>query len=308
MSATATLVFAPGRFFGGSRLSLSSHGVSVSHRIADCAPEEVIDHTHQDAHFILVTGGGYMSAAAGRPAPGGPDLIYNPPGTTHRDRFVRGRGSFFAISLDPVKAASLTAASTPDEPVYLASPVQHAIARRIAGCCASQVSGLSLESLCAELLGSMDPQAGREAQTPPSWLQAALDLLHDRFVEDLTIADIAAAVGVHPIHLARCFRRHFRCTPAEFARFRRLEKATDLLTRTTRPLVEVAHSCGFADQSHLSRVLTRSLGLTPGQYRRLAGDRAAGSCMFQIDKNGSASWVKLHAWAKAARASARRWK
>src|SRR5258708_17172326 len=213
MTGLAALHFAPGQFFGGTRLSLTSNGVSGSHRIADRAPEEVLTHTHEDAHFILVTGGDYVSAAAGRPAADRPILVYNPPGTTHRDHFLRGRGSFFAISLDPVKAKALIGASTPDGAKFLVGRAQHAIALRIAGCCALRTSGLSLEALCVELLGSMDEQSTRKARTPPNWLHATLELLHDRYVENLTIAEIADSVGVHPVHLARSVRRHFRCAP-----------------------------------------------------------------------------------------------
>jgi AraC family transcriptional regulator len=265
------LQLAPGEFFGGARLGRSGRGIEVSHRIAAGAPEEVLTHTHHDAHFILVTGGEYVSAA-GR-APGtGPVLIYNPPGTTHRDHFERGRGSFFAISLSPGYAAqALTGTSVPDAPCHLTAPAQHALAMRIAAACAVEVSALSLDALCMELLGSMDARRQWLPVASPRWLGGAVELLQDRYREELTIAEIAAAVGVHPIHLARTFRRHLRCTPGEFARFRRLEQAASLLVRTAHPLAEVALSSGFADQSHFSRVFARYFGLPPGEYRALAG-------------------------------------
>ena len=55
------------------------------------APESVVTHTHEGAHFILVTGGDYVTAANGAAAPDRGALIYNPPGITHRDHFARGR-------------------------------------------------------------------------------------------------------------------------------------------------------------------------------------------------------------------------
>lgn len=259
----------PGQFFGGARLIRSLGGIEVSHRIAAGPPEQVLTHTHQDAHFIVVTGGKYVSAA-GRCGTG-PVLIYNPPGITHRDHFERGRGSFFAISLAPGYAAvALAGTSVPNEPRYLTAPVQHTLAMCIAAGCAAEVTTLSLDGLCMELLGTMDTP--RRAQVaPPRWLGTAVELVLDRYREELTIAEIAAAVGVHPVHLARTFRRHLRCTPGEFARFRRLERAASLLLRTAHPLAEVALSSGFADQSHFSRVFARYFGLPPGEYRALAG-------------------------------------
>ena len=265
------LYLAPGEFFGGARLGRSVGGIEVSHRIAAGPPEQVLTHTHQDAHFILVTGGEYVSAA-GRARSTGPVLIYNPPGTTHRDHFERGRGSFFAISLAPAYAAvALAGTCVPNAPRYLTAPAQHALALRIAAACAVDVSTLSLDALCMELLGSMDSRRQELSMPQPRWLGSAVELLQDRYREALTIAEIAAAVGVHPIHLARTFRRHLRCTPGEFARFRRLERAASLLVRTAQPLAEVALSSGFADQSHFSRVFARYFGLPPGKYRALAG-------------------------------------
>ena len=41
------------------------------------------------------------------------------------------------------------------------------------------------------------------------------------------------------------------------------------LLRQGEPLVATASACGFADQSHLTRLFKARLGVTPGQYCRL---------------------------------------
>lgn len=264
------LQLAPGQFFGGTRLARSYAHIAITHRIAVGLPEEVITHTHLDAHFILVTGGEYVSSAEGTPG-SGPVLIYNPPGTTHRDHFARGRGSFFAISLTPDYAAlALSGTAVSDAPRHLVAPAQRALALCIAASCAAEVADLSLDALCLELLGSMDAGALAVPASTPAWLERAVELLRDRCRDELSVAEIAAAAGVHPVHLARTFRRHLRCTPGQFMRFYQLEHAASMLLRTARPLAEVALCSGFADQSHFSRVFTRHFGLPPGKYRVLA--------------------------------------
>jgi AraC family transcriptional regulator len=286
-----------GGFFGGARLAFSSHGIEISHRLAEGPPEALPVHTHQDAHFIWVTGGEYVSAAGSHPPADRPVLIYNPPGTTHRDHFERGRGSFFAVSLQPQLAVSmLAAASLPAAPVYLRQWAQHALIMRIGrGAC-----GMALQALTVELLGTMQVRPQAESAARPGWLSRALELLQDRYLEDLSIADVAASVGVHPIHLARTFRRHFRCTPGEFARVRRLERAVALLLQSAQPLADVALGSGFADQSHLSRAFTRAFGLPPGEYRALAGQSST-QRRFQTDKTAPVGLRKLTHWAAAAR-------
>lgn len=269
-SGAAALQLAPGQFFGGTRLARSEAHIAITHRIAVGLPEEVITHTHLDAHFILVTGGAYVSSAEGRPG-SGPVLIYNPPGTTHRDHFERGRGSFCAISLTPAYASmALGGTAAPDAPRHLVVPAQQALALRIAASCAAEIAELSLDALCLELLGSMDARSPATPASAPAWLARAVELLRDRYRDELSVAEIAAAAGVHPVHLARTFRRHLRCTPGEFMRFHQLEHAASMLLRTARPLAEVALCSGFADQSHFSRVFTRHFGVPPGKYRALA--------------------------------------
>jgi AraC family transcriptional regulator len=289
--------FAPGQFYGGARLSHASHGIVVTHRVADRKPDEVLTHTHDDAHFVLISGGDYVSIAEGRPAKGFPVLIYNPQGTTHRDHFNNGRGSYFAISLDSAKARRMGhEIALPEGPIHLSEMAQFALAMRTARCCTLQPGGLTMDALCHELLGSMDGRVQRVDLKPPSWLDRAFELLHDRYLEDLTIADVANGVGVHPVHLARSFRRHFRCSPGEFTRFRRLERATSMLTRSERPLSEIALESGFGDQSQLTKAFARDLGITPREYRRAAGVEGIRTGMFRNDKRCAPGLRKLREW------------
>jgi len=272
MSGPRSLRFAPGQFYGGARLTYASHGIVVTHRVADREPDEVLTHTHGDAHFILISGGDYVSIAEGRPAERYPVLVYNPPGTTHRDHFKQGRGSYFAVSLEAAKAETAgDEIALPDGPIYLSEMVQFAIAMRVAKCCAVQPGGLTLDALCHELLGSMDRLAQRVDPKPPSWLDRAVELLRDRYLEDLTIANVADGIGVHAVHLARSFRRHFRCSPGEFTRFCRLERAAGMLTRSDISLSEIALESGFGDQSQFTRAFRPGYGHCAGRISARGG-------------------------------------
>lgn len=129
-------------------------------------------------------------------------------------------------------------------------------------------SPLTAEALCLELLARTNWSFDREPPSSPGWLRRARELLHDRSGDDLSLAEIAAAVGVHPVHLTRTFRRYFRCTPGEYLRGRRLEKAASLLAESAAPLSEVALASGFADQSHFAKSFKRAFSVTPSAYRR----------------------------------------
>jgi AraC family transcriptional regulator len=80
--------------------------------------------------------------------------------------------------------------------------------------------------------------------------------------------ELAVEANVHPVHLTRTFRRRIGVTPGAYVQRVRLERAVAQLASGSS-LAEVALASGFADQSHFSRVVRASLGVTPRQLARL---------------------------------------
>lgn len=101
----------------------------------------------------------------------------------------------------------------------------------------------------------------------PLWLEQARKLLQTQFAEQPTLSMIADDVGVHPVHLARQFRKHYGSSVGEYLRSLRIEFACEQLLASDEPLVKIATAAGFADQSHFSRTFRRLRGTTPGKYR-----------------------------------------
>jgi AraC family transcriptional regulator len=127
---------------------------------------------------------------------------------------------------------------------------------------------LAAEGLVLQLLttaGRAEPAAARRA----CWIRDARELLHDRVPGSTTLSELAEAVGVHPVHLARSFRREYGVTVGEYARGLRLDWATAELASRDRSLAEIALAAGFADQSHFTRAFRAYAGVTPGRYREL---------------------------------------
>lgn len=82
------------------------------------------------------------------------------------------------------------------------------------------------------------------------------------------LAEVARQCGLSVGHFSRSFRQSFGATPHQWLVQRRLEAAKDLIRSCRMPLSNVALSCGFADQSHLTRVFTREVGASPAAWRR----------------------------------------
>ena len=128
------------------------------------------------------------------------------------------------------------------------------------------VSGLVLEMLA---IASRLYEALPAEKRPPAWLSQAREYLHAHFNESFQVTDVAAAVGVHPVHLARVFRQHYGVTPSVYLRRLRVDWVAIHLARCEEPLSVLARRAGFADQSHLTRLFKQQTGLTPGQYRQV---------------------------------------
>jgi AraC family transcriptional regulator len=83
----------------------------------------------------------------------------------------------------------------------------------------------------------------------------------------LSLSQQAACVGVHPVHLAREFRRFYHCTIGDYIRQLRIKFACEKLVQSDLPLSEIALASGFFDQSHFTRTFKQLTGKTPQAYR-----------------------------------------
>ena len=109
----------------------------------------------------------------------------------------------------------------------------------------------------------------RGASREPAWLLRVCERLRDAAGDVPGIATLAEDAGVHPVYLARVFRRWRGCSPGEFMRESRIDRAIVRIAGSARSLAEIALDCGFADQSHMSRAFMSSTGMAPRQLRAL---------------------------------------
>lgn len=114
---------------------------------------------------------------------------------------------------------------------------------------------------------------GGRAPRPPGGLtrwqaERARDLMLDRLDADIGLADLAAACGLSAGHFAKAFKLTFGMPPHRWLLAQRVARARQLLLGGNDALSRVAAACGFADQSHLTRVFSRAEGMPPGAWRR----------------------------------------
>lgn len=258
-----------GTFFGEHLRSVSAHGYRVDLRIATLPPEQVQAHSHEDAHFVLALDTGYRSLAHDPLTPSGQAfgpgaLVWNPPGVEHRDCFDVAGGRFLSVSFMP------PAGARHGDPMRLRGVAQ-STARRLVGATARFAPGdeLIIENLALDLAGSALSSAELDEDPAPEWLWRAREIIGDLATRPgMEVRNVAAEVGVHPVSLARRYRRHYRQSPAAAIRQTRADHAASLIAQGA-DLASLADETGYADQSHMTRDFTTIYGLTPARYRAL---------------------------------------
>lgn len=129
-------------------------------------------------------------------------------------------------------------------------------------------SPVAIQGLTMEMLAAVSRNTSNLTdRRPQRWLACAEAFLRESFTEHVTLAQIASAAGVHPVYLAREFRRFHGCTMGEYIRRLRVERARRQLSSSDESLATIATGSGFSDQSHFSRIFKRLVGMTPAHYR-----------------------------------------
>ncbi|NWF59025.1 MAG: helix-turn-helix transcriptional regulator [Fischerella sp.] len=98
-------------------------------------------------------------------------------------------------------------------------------------------------------------------------LRKAIEYINENLEQDLTLAEIAAAVGMSMYHFSRLFKQSTGLSPHQYVMNCRIEKAKKLLVLSEETINQICQQVGFQNQSHFTSVFRRLIGITPKVYR-----------------------------------------
>jgi AraC-like DNA-binding protein len=245
-------------------------------------------HTH-DAWTLLIVDHGAVRYALDRHEHGATGSLVTllPPGVPHDGRSATGGGfRKRVLYLDPAALSETLIGAAVDHPA-LDDPVLRQRVDHLHAVLAGGSEPLEAQSRLAlirwRLRDRLRPggQGGAEP-ADPTLATHLRDLLDARVREGITLAEAAALLHAHPVHLVRAFSSRFGLPPHRYLTGRRVDLARRLLLAGV-PTAEVATRAGFYDQPHLTRHFRRTLGVTPALFaagarqaltRRTSGARA----------------------------------
>lgn len=132
---------------------------------------------------------------------------------------------------------------------------------------ADTVKTLAVEEAIVLLCDAARRDAYRDLFEPHQRLDRCISFLDAHPMEVHRLAGVARIAGVHPMHLAKLFRRRFGYSMGEYLRRRRIAWACGELARGEDTITAIAQKTGFADHPHFTRTFMRVTGCTPSWYR-----------------------------------------
>lgn len=277
-----------GTFYGRERARRRVAGLlltETAYRSRDSLPR----HDHERGYFCLVLDGGFAERDGRRIRDCEPaTVVFHPPGAAHSDRFGDRPTTCFNVELDDdwLQRMAAGAGRLPESSLEFRYQRANWIAQHLHDEFRADdpAGGLAVEGLALALLADVSRSTAGAPGNPPGWVARVTDLLHATVTSSVPgLSELADEAGVHPVHLARVFRRHHGCSIGEYVRRLRIRVAMEQLRDARVPIGRLAHRLGYADHSHFSRSFRRITGVSPSEYRRRMGLARTGGASHDLD-------------------------
>lgn len=98
-------------------------------------------------------------------------------------------------------------------------------------------------------------------------MQRTLNYIHENLDTELSVESIAKNANISKSAMYRRFQSCFGCTVSEYITEKRIEKATELLTKSNLSVEEISRVVGFSSGSYFSKIFKKKRGISPSQFK-----------------------------------------
>lgn len=100
------------------------------------------------------------------------------------------------------------------------------------------------------------------------YIEKARNLIEMNYSGNISVAELAAGIGIDRSYLTRLFKEVLSISPQEYIKQFRLHKAALLLQDPVIKISSVARTVGYHDYVTFSKLFKQYKGVTPSEYRR----------------------------------------
>ncbi len=249
------------QYLGEDLARVDADGLRITH--TRYAPGEAQPwHAHSGPNFHFLLAGRFIDECRerGERRPEPFSLVFHPAGSAHRT--AAGPEGRRGLNVEPSEAwLSRYGLSEHD---LGGSRVRHdaRFALVLVACALRSFPKAALGDAIFESIFVL----GGEGKETPGWFKRLESRLEEDDGARWTLASLAADLGVHPVHLARVFRRRYGIALTPYLHQTRLLRASRRL-EDADCLTTAALQAGFSDHAHFSRSFKEWFGMTPREAR-----------------------------------------
>ncbi|MBR2913306.1 MAG: helix-turn-helix domain-containing protein, partial [Oscillospiraceae bacterium] len=86
-------------------------------------------------------------------------------------------------------------------------------------------------------------------------------------LEEVSLKSAAAAVNLSPTYLSALFKKEMEMNFSDYLAQVRIDKAKELLCRTSKLVSEISYEVGFSDYRYFGQIFKKYTGQTPREFR-----------------------------------------
>ncbi|MGW2476200.1 helix-turn-helix domain-containing protein [Streptomyces sp. NPDC001665] len=131
-------------------------------------------------------------------------------------------------------------------------------------------------------------------------VERAVEIIHERYADDLSLDDIARAVLVSKFHLLRVFTQVTGVTPGRFLGAVRIGEAKRLLRNSDLGVAAISCKVGYSSTGSFTSRFTESVGIPPTQYRQWSRGESEYVVPSSAEVRGGSARCQLRGVARAA--------
>ncbi|WP_248929153.1 helix-turn-helix domain-containing protein [Paenibacillus hamazuiensis] len=123
-----------------------------------------------------------------------------------------------------------------------------------------------------DLLEPIGAYLNRQAESQyVSIANKVIQLVEERYNQDITLEGCAAELNFHPVYLSRVFKKETGMTFSEYVSEYRMRLAKEWLETTTMKISDISDKLNYSNTTAFIRIFRKVVGMTPGQYRERNG-------------------------------------
>jgi AraC family transcriptional regulator len=238
------------------------------------ADTTVPKHAHKHALVSFLISGEYVERFGKNERKSPNRVVYHPPQEEHSEWFGNTGARLFGFHvpdelLDYLRDSTALIQDPCENLGLLDTVVMIRILRSLSE--NSPIGVLAAEAMALELLGKLPTRrVPIKESRRPKWISHAQELLDSDKDFSLKLSSISRICELSPGYVSREFRRWHGCSVGEYVSRRRVALAFQQIRESDANFATIAATAGFSDQSHLSRAIKRTVGMTPCELRRNA--------------------------------------